>query len=478
MTDRPHFRISANTIMLIFQNTSSNSELQLLCKKNESLTDVVDRLLKNSFINVNDNDPWVCLKNVLMLDMDLSIAALCLNQFDVIRLVQRREVSDTPHTGFALMTVREIIKNNHEVNNIRSIDKFRGCLIGGAAGDALGYAVEFMHENQIISKYGNDGITHYELKNGVAEISDDTQMTLFTANGLLFGTTRGMTRGTMGDYESYIQIMYQNWYRTQTEAYPIKEDYCCSWLMNIPSLFSRRAPGNTCLSAIKHGADGSTARPINDSKGCGGVMRVAPIGLYFADKQQPFEMSDKLGAEAAALTHGHDLGYIPAAALVHIIRALLEGSISLKDAVKDAIDAMRKLFPNAKHIDEFTSIMEKAVMLSESPVDDLTTIHQLGEGWVAEETLAIAVYCVLRYEHDFDKAIRTAVNHNGDSDSTGAVCGNILGAYLGYDAIPQKYKEHLELHDVIIEIADDLYKDCQISEYDTKCDEVWERKYI
>ena len=110
----------------------------------------------------------------------------------------------------------------------------------------IGNAVEFMHENQIISKYGNDGITEYELKNVVTEISDDTQMTLFTANGLLFGTTRGMTRGIMGDYESYIQIMYQNWYRTQTETYPIQEDYLCSWLMNIPSLYSRRAPGNTC----------------------------------------------------------------------------------------------------------------------------------------------------------------------------------------------------------------------------------------
>lgn len=380
--------------------------------------------------------------------------------------------------GFALMAVREIIKKNHEVNNIRSIDKFRGCLIGGAAGDALGYTVEFMHENQIISKYGNDGITEYELKNGVAEISDDTQMTLFTANGLLFGTTRGMTRGIMGDYESYIQIMYQNWYKTQTETYPIQEEYLCSWLMNIPSLFSRRAPGNTCLSAIKHGADGSTARPINDSKGCGGVMRVAPIGLYFADKNQPFEVSDKLGAEAAALTHGHDLGYIPAAALVHIIRTLLEESVSLKDAVKESIDAMRKLFPAAKHIDEFTSIMEKAIMLSETASDDLTAIHQLGEGWVAEETLAIAVYSALKYERDFDKAIRTAVNHNGDSDSTGAVCGNILGTYLGYDAIPKKYKEHLELHDIIMEIADDLYNDCQISEFDTNRDEVWESKYI
>lgn len=67
------------------------------------------------------------------------------------------------------------------------------------------------------------------------------------------------------------------------------------------------------------------------------------------------------------------------------------------------------------------------------------------------------MYCALKYDKDFDKALIASVNHNGDSDSTGAVCGNILGAYLGYNAIPQKYKKHLELHDLIVEVADNLH---------------------
>ena len=74
---------------------------------------------------------------------------------------------------------------------VKDIDKFRRCLIGGAAGDALGYLVEFLDGKSIFQKYGKNGITEYSLVNGVAEISDDTQMTLFTANGLLLGTTRG-----------------------------------------------------------------------------------------------------------------------------------------------------------------------------------------------------------------------------------------------------------------------------------------------
>lgn len=83
---------------------------------------------------------------------------------------------------------------------MRNQDKFRGCLIGGAAGDALGYAVEFMRDQDIFRRYGEQGITEYEMIDGVAQFSDDTQMMLFTATGLLLGTTRGMTRGIMGSY--------------------------------------------------------------------------------------------------------------------------------------------------------------------------------------------------------------------------------------------------------------------------------------
>lgn len=368
------------------------------------------------------------------------------------------------------------------MGDMRNIDKFRGCLIGGAAGDALGYAVEFMSESSIISKYGVAGISEYELENGKALISDDTQMTLFTANGLLQGTTRGMLRGIMADYSDYIRIMYQCWYRTQTEKYPIEIDkhkYQYSWLLNIPELFNQRAPGNTCLAAIEKGAGGTIREPINNSKGCGGVMRVAPIGIYFAGKKISYDEVDMISAATAALTHGHELGYIPAATLVHILRKITEDqNCSIKDAVTEAIANTAKLFKNAKHISYYTELMNKAVELACSDISDLDAIHQLGEGWVAEETLAIAVFCALKYDNDFDKAIRCSVNHNGDSDSTGAVTGNILGAYLGYEAIPQKYKDDLELLDVILTIADDLYNDCQMSEFDSYHDEIWTQKYV
>ena len=362
---------------------------------------------------------------------------------------------------------------------MKSIDKYRGCLIGGAAGDALGYAVEFLQVEQIFKNYGSGGITEYMLKDGVARISDDTQMMLFTANGLLLGTTRGMTRGIMGKYSEYIACCYKDWLRTQTGNKIKDRGYNYSWLINIPELWSSRAPGQTCISAIEQGANGTIENPINNSKGCGGIMRVAPIGLYFGDKRYSIEQVGMIAAEAAAITHGHELGYIPAAAFVHILHLIAHKSdVSIEDAVVDAMKTMKELFSNAKHLDYMLGLMQKAVDLSKENLDDLEAIKTLGEGWVAEETLAIAIYCAMKYPNDFDKAIITSVNHSGDSDSTGIITGNIMGAYLGLNAIPQKYTEKLELKDIILEVADDLFNDCKTSEYSSYHDEIWEHKYI
>ena len=366
-----------------------------------------------------------------------------------------------------------------EGSNMRSLDKFRGCLIGGAAGDALGYAVEFLGYDDIIAKYGRRGITEYDLKDGVAEISDDTQMSLFTATGLLFGTTRGKMRGIMGSYPSYINGSYLDWLKTQCECYPLKKEFHYSWLVNIPEMFSSRAPGNTCMSALARGGNGTIEEPINNSKGCGGIMRIAPIGIYFNDRNYVIENIDMIGAETAALTHGHELGYIPAAALVHIIHQITEKEgETIQTAVLDSLEMMKKLFLNARHMGEFIALIEKAVELAGKNMPDIDAITQLGEGWVAEETLAIAVYCALKYSEDFDKGIIAAVNHSGDSDSTGAVTGNILGAYLGYDAINAKWKYNLELNKIIREISDDLYYDCQMNEYSHDVNNKWIAKYI
>lgn len=364
----------------------------------------------------------------------------------------------------------------------KNLDKFRGCLIGGAAGDALGYAVEFLPEPYLFGKFGNRGITEYELNNGLARFSDDTQMTLFTANGLLYGATHRNKQGNMGSYTGYIATAYGDWLRTQNSSFPAAQQSGCHWLMNVPGLYAVRAPGNTCLSAIRDGCCGTPEKPINDSKGCGGVMRVAPVGLYFGmSKMAPLAV-DMLGADAAALTHGHEMGFIPAAMLVHIVRLVSHNDqITLRDAVLDSITAMERLFPESEYLPGFLKLIEKAVELSESRKLSLLAIHQLGQGWCGDEAIAIAIYCALKFQDDFDKAIIAAVNHGGDSDSTGAITGNILGAYLGLFRIPKKYTDNLELVNVLTELADDLYYDCPLDEYEPATDpraRAWEKKYV
>lgn len=362
---------------------------------------------------------------------------------------------------------------------MKDLDKYRGCMIGGAIGDALGYPVEFLNEKSISKHYGKNGITEYELTDGIAQISDDTQMTMFTADGVLRATTTKEMHGITLEYPDYIMQDYQFWYKTQNVSYAKRDKYIKSWLQNIPEMYSRRAPGITCLNAIKTYETGMR----NNSKGCGGVMRVAPIGLFFeADSLPDFyniEEIDQIGADAAELTHHHELGYIPAAALVHIINLVAHNDkISLLDAVLDMKRAIQRQYKEATYLNKFIEIIDNAITLSDDEsVSDLDAIHQLGEGWVAEEALAIAIYCSLKYTDDFEKGIITAVNHKGDSDSTGAITGNILGAYLGLKKIPEKYLQNLELKDIILELADDLYEQCPMEDISDYFDEIWYSKY-
>lgn len=329
----------------------------------------------------------------------------------------------------------------------REQDYFRGCLLGGAIGDALGWPVEFLQYDEILSKYGEGGITDLDLNgNSTAEITDDTQMTLFTAEGILRTETR-INEQEICDAPSMVYFAYLRWLNTQ--GYPKMEELDWiydGWLYGIKELHNKRAPGNTCLTALLSGEIGSMDNPLNNSKGCGGVMRTAPAGLFFS-KEEAF----RAAADFAALTHGHPSGYLSAGALAFIIASIIEG----EDIEAAAQNSLRELAKYKGH-EECTEAVKRAIELSHSQLKPLEAIEKLGEGWIGEEALAISLYCALKYKDDFKMALIAAVNHNGDSDSTGAITGNILGAYLGVNVIPQEWIEKVELKDVLIRVADDL----------------------
>lgn len=359
-------------------------------------------------------------------------------------------------------------------------DAVRGCMVGGGAGDALGYPVEFSSEKEIRYTFGTEGITSYqcEEEKGLAVVSDDTQMTMFTATGILYGYTRGHMRGIMSDISYYVLIHYRDWLHTQVES---AEAAGMSWLLDIPELYVRRAPGRTCLVSLTKG------EPDDRSKGCGGVMRVAPVALHIEGNTPAVSLEelmklDRDGASVAALTHRHPLGYIPAAALVHIINRIVYGQCTLGDdlyhIVAECRMAMEQIYEGEPYLPRFLKKLDAAVEFSGNTRSDLENIQNLGEGWVAEEALAIALYCSLRYQDDFSKAIIAAVNHDGDSDSTGAITGNIVGAVVGYERIDDKWKEKLEFHRLLVTLADDLCYGCLMSACGSYEDREWREKYI
>ena len=321
-------------------------------------------------------------------------------------------------------------------------NKIKGCLIGGALGDALGYPIEFKTEDDIRRIYGDKGIT--ELPNPGC-ISDDTQMTLFTCEGILKSD---------GDIISSIYQAYQSWLKTQNVSKSkfsfslgktievntgIKSD-----LLHIPELNIRRSPGDTCISALLQNRMGTIARPLNDSKGCGGVMRAAPLGFL--------ESPMRLGCETAAITHGHPGGYIPAGILADIVHQAVYTNFNLQTIIDNSFNNAMTMFPYP----DITGLYDKAMYFLNSGIPDKAAINAIGKGWTGDEALIIAIYSVLKHKNNVRDALICAVNHDGDSDSTGAIAGNIIGAYLGYEAMPKDWECRLELKNVILTTAEKL----------------------
>lgn len=331
--------------------------------------------------------------------------------------------------------------------------RVRGALLGGAVGDALGAPVEFLSLAAIRERFGPAGVQDYaEAYGRHGAITDDTQMTLFTAEGLLRAWVRLRLKGICG-VAGVIHHAYLRWLLTQgfTPWNPAVSIGTDGWLFATPALHSKRAPGRTCLSALRGAAGfGIPAIAPNDSKGCGGVMRMAPVGL-FAPAIGEDELVFATAADAAALTHGHPSGFLAAGHLAVSIAALLRGA-----ALPEALDAADAQLRMRDHHAELATAIAAARALAATGRPAPEQLESLGGGWVAEQALAIAICCALT-ARDFADGVRLAANHSGDSDSTAAITGNLLGALLGEAAIPVPWLEGLELHDEIARIADDLH---------------------
>ena len=351
---------------------------------------------------------------------------------------------------------------DHENAIPTRLNRYLGCMLGGAVGDALGAPVEFMKLHEIRAKYGESGIDDFDEAYGrMGAITDDTQMALFTAEGLLRAYARGAARGIWHP-PSIVHHAYVQWLNTQGETSRGQFNGSqAGSLVHMQGLHQRRAPGGSCLSALAQKDMGTMDQPINDSKGCGTVMRIAPAGLFAESIEQAFEW----GCEMGAITHGHPSGYLASGALAGIIHAL-KSDTSLNDAIDRAI----RLLKESDRHQECLDAIEQAITLAAKGDPSPEALETLGGGWVAEEALAISLCCALCAEHDFAKGVLTAVNHSGDSDSTGAITGNILGCINGKSAITFKWLDRLELKDVIETLGMDLF-------VKHRPDDLWRDKY-
>jgi len=333
------------------------------------------------------------------------------------------------------------------------VDRVAGSLLGGAIGDALGAPIEFTSLREIRERFGPAGITDFAPAYGRrGAITDDTQMALFTADGLLRAEA-SRRAGLPGDDVTAVHQAYLRWLLTQRDASQHRTFPAATrrenlgWLYRQKEIRSVRAPGTTCIASLRGETIGSPERPVNASKGCGGLMRIAPVGLFVADPRDAFE----LGCRIAAITHGHPSGFLAAGVLASLIASLASGL-----ALEPSLDGALALLRERPSHGECAGALQKAfrAFAEREPVPE--TVESLGAGWVAEEALAIGVYAALAARGEFERGVLLAVNHGGDSDSTGAVAGNILGTIVGKEGIPARYLESLELGGAIEEVARDL----------------------
>jgi ADP-ribosylglycohydrolase len=305
-------------------------------------------------------------------------------------------------------------------------DRYRGCLLASAAGDALGAPLEFIRDEAGLRRLGGDrGVRDLLPAYGrLGAVTDDTQMTVATAEGLLQATGSGEA-----DLVASVHRAYLGWYRSQT----------------VPE--NRRGPGNTCLSALGSGRMGTVAEPINNSKGSGGVMRVSPVGLAFpGDPDRAFAV----GVATAATTHGHPGGYLPAGFLAALVARLVEAlplhrSVDLELARPELGGDLRDRLTEARD-------------LAAGPLPPWAAFSRMNaEGWTGDEGLAIGLFCALRHEKSLEDAVVTAAYHVGDTDTTGAVAGAIAGAHLREVAIPGRWLAALEWRTKIEDLAERLH---------------------
>lgn len=357
---------------------------------------------------------------------------------------------------------------------------FRGCLLGLAAGDALGYTVSDQSLEQIRETYGPNGLLGYDLVNGYAYVTSLTQIAAYACNGLLMGLTRGQMRGVMAPYVRYVSAAEQEWAKFQSyRRDPVASKSC--WISGEQAMRFRRCTDNLMLDTLSRGVVGTMEDQKNRFQTPGALTAAIPVGLFFNPDRLDRSEVVRLGAEVVALTHGNPLAFLSGAALAYIIsRITWDGDQDLRLLTKDTIAMLKKVYGHdyAKAVHELCSHLQNALTLSAKPqIPEAEALDQI-QCDAAPSVLAGALYAAMLHARSLDETLIAAVNHSGDSAAVGAVAGAIVGALVGDGQIPDFYLDGLEPAPVLSELAADMHQGCPMELESRFFDCEWEEKYI
>ncbi len=356
-------------------------------------------------------------------------------------------------------------------------DTVRGCLLGMAVGDAMGYTVDGKTLTQIQADYGPNGLLGYDLVNGYADITSYTQVAAYTANAILLGLTRRQMQGRVVPPVRYIGVALREWSRTQQYS-PQERNFC--WLTTVPQMRRRRCLDTRMLDALSRDRLGSMAAPRNGSNLPSSLTEAMPIALMAKSLGLSPEERNELAAQSAAMTHGSQEAWLSTVVLAHGLSLLLtQPKEDPAQLLRSTVDAVQLQFGRrCEHSGRIWELLQLAQTLAE---------HGSGSTWdameqlgceTAAEVLAGAVYACLTCHDDFDTAMITAVNHSGRSAAVGAVTGALLGAKLGAGALPDFYLESLEAAPHLLELSDDLVQGCPMGYGSSLFDDDWDHKYL
>lgn len=347
----------------------------------------------------------------------------------------------------------------------------RGCLLGMAVGDAMGYPVDKKSWTQIVEDYGPNGLLGYDLVNGTADITSHTQLAAFVCNGILLG----MTRRKPDQFSKFIILSLREWARSQQFRTVAERTHC--WLAQEPHMRRRQCMDTRILDALAREQLGTPEMPIFRSETPAMLTSAVAVGLMYEPELMRPDMIGRLAAEAVATTHGDPECFLSGAVLAYAVAGVLqEPEKSLIEQFTGATETVMAQFGDRyAQVTTVAKAVDKAIRYSKDPeLSPLAAMSMLGCS-TALECLAGTVYACIIHPANFDEGMIAAVNHSGRSAATGALVGAILGARLGDEALPEFYLESLETQTILTELATDISQGRQLMRV---FDADWDQKYV